>query len=365
MEKMPDKKLRRNPIIFILILLGAVFSACVTDSVAVALPDPQLKLVQVTPSPSPQPPTLTPIPITPTRTPVPDKIATLTPTIDPYQDLYITTLKNRKYGGGVVQNEGLISQESGFKRFLFKYRSERLNLYGFINIPDGQGPFPVVVLLHGAVDFAAYQTVDYTRRYADALAQSGFITVNPNLRGYTPSQDGRNEFGVGDTIDVLNLISLIRTQSRVSGLLEKADGERIGVWGHSMGGGIVLRLLIVDPQIRSGLLYASVNADEVLNLVHFGNDGRREDKFSVSSSALKLISPADFLDEISVPLSIHHGADDEVVPVKWSQELCVDLKQMGKQEECFIYPQQAHTFQNDGDPLFIKRTIDFFRSSLN
>jgi len=38
---------------------------------------------------------------------------------------------------------------------------------------------------------------------------------------------------------------------------------------------------------------------------------------------------------------------------------------MGKQEECFIYPQQPHTFQNDGDLQFIKRAIDFFRSSLN
>jgi dipeptidyl aminopeptidase/acylaminoacyl peptidase len=362
---MQEKNIHRDSIIFILILIAVVFPACMGTPTAIALPDPQLKLVQVTPSPSPQPPTATPIPKTPTRTPIPDKIATLTPTVDPYQDLYINTLKNRKYGGGVLQNEGMISEESGFKRFLFKYRSDGLNLFGFINIPEGSGPFPVVILLHGAVDFVAYQTVGYTRRYADVLAQNGFIAINPNLRGYAPSQDGRNEFGVGDAIDILNLVSLIRTQGGISGLLEKADGGRIGVWGHSMGGGIVLRLLIVDSQIRSGLLYASVNADEVLNLAHFGNDGRREDKISMPSSALKMISPADFLDEIHVPLSIHHGANDEVVPVKWSQDLCNDLKQMGKQEECFIYPQQPHTFQNDGDLQFIDRMIDFFRNSLN
>lgn len=353
-----------DSIIFILFTVAIIFSACMATPTAVALPEPQLKLVQVSPSPSPITPTATPIPITHTSTPIPDKIATLTPTVDPYQHLYINALKNRKYGGGVLQNEGMISQESGFKRFLFKYRSDGLNLFGFINIPEGQGPFPVVILLHGAVDFAAYQTVGYTRRYADALAQNGFITINPNLRGYAPSQDGRNEFGVGDAIDLLNLVSLIRTQGGINGLLEKADGGRIGVWGHSMGGGIVLRLLIVDSQIRSGLLYASVNADEVLNLAHFGNDGRREDKINIPSSALKMISPVDFLNEIRVPLSIHHGANDEVVPVQWSQDLCVTLKQMGKQEQCFIYPQQPHTFQNDGDRLFIKRTIDFFRSSL-
>lgn len=362
---MRKKNTQRSTSILLLLLFAFFFSACKDAPVALELPTPQLKVVQVSPSPTLPPPTASPILITPTRTLIPDQIATLTPTVDPYLHLYIKTLKNRKYGGGVLQNEGIISQETGFERFLFKYRSDGLNLFGFINIPDGRGPFPVVILLHGAVDLAAYQTVGYTRRYADALAQNGFITINPNLRGYVPSQDGQNEFGVGDAIDILNLVSLIRLQSGFSGLLEKADGDRIGVWGHSMGGGIVLRLLIVDPQIRSGLLYASVNADEVLNLVHFGNDGRREDKISVPSSILKMISPADFLDEIRAPLSIHHGAKDEVVPVKWSQDLCAALKTMGKQAECYLYPQQPHTFQNDGDVLFIKRTIEFFSSSLN
>ena len=156
---MRGKKITLNSIIFILILMEIVLSACLAESPNVTLPDPQLRLVQVTPSPSTLPPTATPIPKTPTRTPIPDKIATLTPTVDPYQDLYINTLKSHKYGGGVLQNEGMISQEIGFKRFLFKYRSDGLNLFGFINIPEGQGPFPVVILLHGAVDFADRKSV--------------------------------------------------------------------------------------------------------------------------------------------------------------------------------------------------------------
>lgn len=320
--------------------------------------------MHISPSPSKEPPTQTVIPKMPTRTPLPDKIATLTPTVDPYQDLYISTLLNRKYGGGVLQNEGLLSQENNFKRFQFKYRSEGLNLYGFINIPDGKGPFPVVILLHGAVDFAAYQTVDYTRRYADALAERGFIAINPNLRGYAPSQDGKDDFGVGDTIDVLNLISLIRSQSGITGLLQSADSARIGVWGHSMGGGIVLRLLIIDSSIRSGLLYASLNADEAINLDHFGNDGRRETKISIPSIALKQISPSGFLQKIQAPISIHHGADDEVVPLKWSQDLFIQLKSLGKQVEYYLYPKQPHTFQNSGDSQFIGHMIDFFDKTL-
>jgi uncharacterized protein len=350
--------------IVLLFFISTFLAACAQTEFTMELPTPVLRKKQITPSVTITPPAPTKTIKPPTPSPIPDRISTLTPTIDPYQGLYIESLKSRNYGGGVFQNVGLLSEEIGFKRYQFKYRSEGLDLFGFLNVPDGEGPFPVVVLLHGAVDFAAYKTVDYTWRYADGLAQAGYIAINPNLRGYAPSQDGNNDFGVGDTIDTLNLISLIRTYSGITGLLEKADKRRIGLWGHSMGGGIVLRALIVDPGIKAGLLYASVNADEALNLAHFGNDGRRETKLKVPGTALKLISPSQFLAEIHTPLSIHHGAEDENVPVKWSQELCKQFQDIGTQVECFLYPGQAHTFQNSGDTLFIGRMIEFFNNKL-
>lgn len=344
--------------------MGFILNACTQAGTTVALPAPVIHLQKTTPSMTEPPPVPTKAKATATSTPIPDRIATLTPTIDPYKDLYIGSLKNRKYGGGVLQDEGLINEETGFKRYQFKYRSEGLDLFGFMDVPDGNGPFPVVILLHGAVDFSSYQTVDYTRRYADALAQAGYIVINPNLRGYLPSQDGNNDFGVGDTIDTLNLISLIRTQSGITGLLEKADKQRIGLWGHSMGGGIVLRALIIDPGLKAGLLYASVNANEALNLAHFGNDGRRETKFKIPGAALNLISPSQSMGKVIAPLSVHHGAEDETVPVRWSQELCQNLQDLGKQVECFLYPGAAHTFQNSGDTIFIQRMIEFFNKNL-
>ncbi len=359
--------MRKNPFwtsILAIFFISLFLTNCTQTSTTVILPTPVLHIQQITPTLTFTPPTPTITKKPPTPSPVPDHIATLIPTTDPYQGLYIENLKKIKYGGGVLQNEGLLGEELGFKRYQFKYRSEGLDLFGFMDVPDGDGPFPVVILLHGAVDFDSYQTVDYTRRYADPLAQAGFIAINPNLRGYAPSQDGNNDFGVGDTIDVLNLVNLVRAQSGVTGLLEKADKQKIGLWGHSMGGGIVLRALIVDPGIKAGLLYASVNANEAINLSHFGNDGRRETKLKVPGIALGLISPSQFLDEITAPLSIHHGAEDEAVPIKWTQDLCKQLQGLGKKEECFLYPDQAHTFKNAGDTLFIKRIIEFFNKEL-
>ena len=330
------------------------------------LPTPQVvyhaytQTPTVTPTPSPTftlTPTLTP---TATQTPLPTRTLTPTATADPYQYLYISTLMEGNYGGGVIQDAGDLNSAGSFTRKLFKYRSDGRDMYGFINIPFGSGPFPVVVMLHGYVDPDEYSTLDYSTRYADALAEDGYIVVHPNLRGYAPSAGGDNFLGIQDTLDVLNLISLLRGQAGTPGFLQHADAQNMGLWGHSMGGGIVQRLLLVDPDIRAALLYASVSADEALNLAHFDDDGRGNKKQSIPQEALKMISPVYFLDQIDTPLSIQHGEADTVVPVEWSRDLCDRLKELGKDVQCDYYPHQPHTFQNSGDTQLIAHMLAFF-----
>jgi uncharacterized protein len=298
--------------------------------------------------------------LTPTVTINP--LVTLTPTPDPYQDYYLNTLKDRNYGGGVFQNEGVLNGTIGFSRNLFKYRSEGLDLYGFINIPEGDGPFPIIFLLHGYVDPAKYNTLDYSVRYADALAKSGYMVIHPNLRGYAPSQNGENVLGIGDSIDLLNLIALVRQQSGPAGLLEQADSSRIGLWGHSMGGGIVMRAVIVDQDIDAVLLYASVHSNEEFNMSHFEKDGRGNEKVNAPARTLANMSPSSFLADITAPISIHHGDQDEVVPLEWSRDLCEKLKDLEKEVTCKEYEGQPHTFRNSGDVDFIDDMIVFFDS---
>lgn len=329
------------------------------------LPQPYIMVDKYTPTV-----TLTPT-LAPTLTPTTSPLMTLAPTLsptatpDPFLNFYITTLANRTYGGGVLQDIGGLYAQGNFSRRQFKYRSEGLDLYGFLNIPDGDGPFPIIIMLHGYVEPGLYRTVAYSARYADDLAENGFFVIHPNLRRYAPSEDGPNQLGIGDTIDTLNLINLVRRQAGTDGVLKKADASRIAMWGHSMGGGIVIRSLILDDQLRGGLLYASIHTDEKINLSHFEDDGRGVSKLSVPAQVLEEISPSEYLDEINVPISIHHGVEDSVVPVAWSEELCNRLSELQIDVECNIYPRQPHTFQNDGDLQFMQNSMLFFQRILD
>jgi len=334
-------------------------SACAVGESA-QLPTPQVQRIISTATLIP---TFTPtITATPrfTSTPLP----TITPTPNPYAEYSLDALSTRSYGGGVIQIEGTIANGNDFSRYIIKYRSEGLDLYGFMNVPVGEGPFPVVVLLHGYVDPAEYSTLAYSTRYADALAEAGYIVLHPNLRGYGASQNAYNPVGIGDTIDTLNLLALIRSQAGVAGPLEKADGAHIGIWGHSMGGGIVLRVIEIDHDIDAAVLYASINADEKVNLAFFEFDGRGNFKLQTTEEVLRSLSPSTYLDRIDTVVSIHHGTADTVVPTEWSHQLCSDLGTLQKEVYCYFYDDQPHTFQNSGDTLFIQRMIEFYDQHL-
>jgi dipeptidyl aminopeptidase/acylaminoacyl peptidase len=281
--------------------------------------------------------------------------------IDPFTHMFVDSLAGRAISSGVLEDLGAMNCESEtFSRRHFRYPSEGMGMYGFINIPDGEGPFPLIILLHGHVKRDGYNTLAYTSRYADALTESGYIVIHPNLRGYLPTPNAENQLGVGDTVDILNLIAIIRQQAGSEGLLKNADAGNIGLWGHSMGGGIVMRVMVIDPDIKAGLLYASVHADERVNLAHFREDGRGYEKSQAPEDSISQISPLNFLERVNAPISIHHGDKDERVPYEWSNFLFDSLYQMGKNVTYEVYPEQLHTFRGGGDTRFINNSIEFF-----
>lgn len=319
-------------------------------------------------------PTITPtFPVTATHTsiPIPTATATALPTISPTTDPYyfwtIDYLRTRAYGGGQIEFLEVMQQNLYFTRYLMRYPSDGLNIYGFADIPNGEGPHPVVVALHGYIDPAIYSTLDYTTRYADAISSAGYIVLHPNLRGYAPSDDGDNLFRVGMAIDVLNLIALVQSQSRGTDPLSTAAPDRIGLWGHSMGGGISTRVLTVTDDVRAAVLYGAMSGDERKNyeaILGWSGQTRGLEELNVPLEALNRISPMYFFQNITAAVSIHHGTADATVPLDWSILTCDQLTALGKSVECVYYQDMPHTFYGAGDEEFIQNMVRFFNQYL-
>ncbi len=284
-------------------------------------------------------------------------------------DLSIKALSSRSYDGGALVVERLLERNRSFTRSLVHWNSEGLRQYGFMDVPNTTGLHPVVIVIHGHVNPSTYRTLPYTTRYADALARAGFVVLHPNLRGHGLSQGKPDPlFRVGYALDVLNLIASLRAHAGKPGALERANPKSIGLFGHSMGGGIALRVITVDAGIRAALLYGAMSGDEQRNFQHIstvlsgGTRGLAELK--ATSALLAQISPIGFLGRIRAAVSIHHGGRDSQVPLGWSLELCQKLKALGKQVSCYTYPKAGHTFQGANDALLISRATAFFKTNL-
>ena len=307
----------------------------------------------------------------PTATQLPTSTATLPPTVSPTPDAYSTWsveyLRSRTYGGGQIEFLEVMDHNLFFTRYLIRYPSDGLNIYGFANIPNDEEVHPVIIALHGYIDPAVYNTLDYTTHYADALANAGYVVIHPNLRGYAPSDNGENLFRVGMAIDVLNLIALVQSQSAGTDPLKNADANSIGLWGHSMGGGITTRVLTVTDDVRAAVLYAAMSGDEQKNyeaIRGWSGQTRGLEEMNIPVDALINISPMYFFENIAAAVGIHHGTADALVPIQWSQTTCEQLQVLGKDVSCQYYENMPHTFYGEGDQQFIQNTIQFFDEKL-
>jgi dienelactone hydrolase len=282
-----------------------------------------------------------------------------------YQPLTIPGLRQRAYGQGEFNVEATLQVTRAFTRTLVSFTSDGLTVYGFMNTPRGQGPFPAVLVLHGYVNPRTYRTpFAYTQRYADALAEAGFLVIHPDYRGHGRSEGqaegSANLFRVGYAVDVLNLIAHAQRLPNV-----RADG--IGLFGHSMGGGIALRVAAVNPDVKAVVLYGSMSADERLNIARIKNVFRRviylpED--DVPAEWWDAIAPITYLGDLRAAVEIHHGQRDPQVPVAWSRDIHARLTALGKTSALFEYPAAGHSLRGRDYTLMMGRVTRFFRSRL-
>ena len=91
--------------------------------------------------------------------------------------------------------------------------------------------------------------------YVDAFARNGYIVFRSDYRGHGSSEgEATSSRGSPDyTIDVLNAVSSMKRYA-------DADPERIGMWGHSMGGLLTLRSMVTTNDVKAGVVWAGVVA---------------------------------------------------------------------------------------------------------
>src|SRR4030042_1243210 len=201
-------------------------------------------------------PTSSPSPINtpkPTATPVVTATPTSTPTLHPRN---IRAARETAYPGSIITIEETLEPGANYYRYMAWYESEGLRIYGLLTVPFGEMPvtgWPAIVFNHGYISPLVYQTTERYVAYVDNLARNGFIVYKIDYRGHDRSE-GEASGAYGDpgyTVDVLNAVSALQA-------FPQADAENIGFWGHSMGGFLTLRAMVISAEIKAGVIWAGV-----------------------------------------------------------------------------------------------------------
>lgn len=320
------------------------------------------------------PPTASPFPsLTPSATASPTPSPTATATLHP---MAILAQRQTPYPGSPITIERTLEPGANYQRYYAYYLSEGLKIYALLTVPNGERPaggWPAIVFNHGYIPPTQYRTTERYIAYVDNLARNGYIVFRIDYRGHDRSE-GAARGGYGDPgylIDVLNAVSALRQYP-------EANPEKIGMWGHSMGGYLTLRAMVLSPEIKAGVIWAGVVASysDLLNnwrrsgaaasqpipTVARGwranwveQYGSPEDNPEFWSS----LSANSYLADLSGPLQLHHGSADEDVPWEFSQSLYDQAVAAGQEIEFYIYPGDNHNLSGFFSTA-MARTIAFY-----
>lgn len=283
----------------------------------------------------------------------------------------IDAMSKKEYNGSDLKLEKKLSENEFYTRYSISYKSEGFKISGIMNIPKGDGTFPILILNHGFIDPKVYTNGQGLKREQDFFARNGYAVLHSDYRNHAqsdfdPNNDLRPRSGYVE--DVINAIEALKKSD-----LPSLNKENIGMLGHSMGGGIALNVMVTKPEIaKAYVLLAPINSDYKKNFDRWVLDEwpnvakefyEKYGTYEENTELWKSISARYYLDKIKAPIMLHQGALDEDVPVEWSRELNELLKKEGKDITYFEYPKEGHTFF-DAQQVVMQRSLDFFNENL-
>ena len=305
-----------------------------------------------------------------------------TPMSFPLQELTIPYLRTRTYKGELNEFKELSSSGS-YTSYLTSYVSDGLKINALLTRPTGDlptGGWPAIVFVHGYIAPTTYQTdgVQYAD-YVDYLASHGFVVFKIDLRGHGDSegQPGGGYFGADYIADTLNASDALGKSGFV-------NPDKIGLWGHSMAGNVLMRSFAIRPDIPAVVIWAGA-VYSYADMQKYGiqdnsyrppvsttpGQSRRQritelyGQYDDTIPFWQQMAPTNFVNDLKGALEIHHAVDDVVVNIGYSRDLMTAMKSVSAPHELFEYPTGGHNLSGASFDLAMQRTVAFFKKYLN
>ena len=245
---------------------------------------------------------------------------------------------------------------------------QRRRIPAWLYKPAGDGPFPVVISIHGGPEGQARP--GFSSTYQLWLQQLGVAVLVPNVRGssgygktYVSLDNGyRREDSVKDIGALLDWVAE----------RPDLDAARVAVFGGSYGGYMVLASAVH----YSDRLKAAVDIVGISNFVTFlenTQDYRRDlrrveygdERDPQMRAFLESISPLNDVEKMTVPLFVVQGENDPRVPVTEAVQLVAALRERGRTVWYMNALNEGHGYRKkENRDIYQQASVLFLRQHL-
>ena len=297
-------------------------------------------------------------------------------------DLTIAALLELEIEGSEITFEQRLANGPSYAQHLVSYLSEGDRIYGLLTVPFGDVPpggFKAIVFNHGFIAPSSYQTTERYVAYVHTLASHGFVVFKIDMRGHGNSEGEAtgSYFSPGYTMDAIAALKSLQT-------LDFVDPQGIGMWGHSMAGNLVLRAMLIEPDIKAGVIWAGavysyddfatyrISDTSYAGVASSQSPSRRRGQelraaYGEPNSAVpywRAVSLTEHIELLQSPLQLHHAINDDVVNVGYSRDLAGVLAEHNKLHEFYEYAGGGHNIDSPYFEEAMLRTVAFFQKHL-
>ncbi|WP_405234911.1 S9 family peptidase [Lentisalinibacter orientalis] len=243
-----------------------------------------------------------------------------------------------------------------------------LSVPAWVYKPEGDGPFPVVVSIHGGPESQARPAFSST--YQMWLAKLGVAVVVPNVRG--SAGYGKSYLAMDNAYKREDSVRDIGALLEWIGTRPDLDADRVAVFGGSYGGYMVLASAVhYSDRLKAAVDIVGISSFVTFleNTEDYRRDLRRveygDERDPEMRAHLEKISPLNNVEKIAVPMLVVQGENDPRVPVTEAEQIVEALREKGETVWYMNALNEGHGYRRkENRDVYQQAVVLFFRRHL-
>ncbi len=268
--------------------------------------------------------------------------------------------------GGLDTSEFVIPQLIHYETF-DQVTGKPRQIPAFYYQPQGKGPWPVVIDIHGGPEGQYRPSFDAEDQFL--VRELGIAILAPNVRGSTGYGKSYLKLDDGylreDSVrDIGKLLDWIATQPEL-------DAARVAVMGGSYGGYMTLAALThYNDRLRGGIDIVGISnfVTFLENTESYRRDLRRveygDERDPEMRAFLQRISPTTNAHKIQRPLFIAQGLNDPRVPASEAEQILAAVSKNGGEPWYFLAKDEGHGFRKKSNRDYFSHAMALFLSRI-